>query len=255
MEQPERIQKILARAGHGSRREIENWIRAGRIEVNGKKAELGAAITTTDKVFLDGKRLRLGSDKIKPRVIAVHKPTGVICSKKPERGERSIYSLLPRVERSRWVSVGRLDINTSGLILFTNHGELANRLMHPRYRIDREYTVRVYGQVSAEAMQNMRDGVEIDGEKYRLSDIVLGDDHESPGSNKWYYCVVRQGRNREVRKIWESQGVQVSRLVRVRFGNVVLPRNLRLGKFKDIEGVMLSDLYDLVGMKVPAFIS
>jgi len=255
VEQPERIQKVLARAGHGSRREIETWVRAGRVQVNGKLAELGVPISVSDKVMLDGKRLRLGPANVKPRVIALHKPVGVICSKKAERGERTIYSLLPRVERARWVSVGRLDINTSGLILFTNHGELANRLMHPRYRVDREYAVRVYGQVGSEALQNMRDGVEIDGEKYRLADIVLGDDHESPGSNKWYYCVVRQGRNREVRKIWESQGVQVSRLARTRFANVVLPRNLKIGGFKDIEGVMLTDLYELVGLKMPVSIT
>lgn len=255
MENPERIQKVLSRAGHGSRREVEAWIRDGRIQVNGKVAEIGVPITVTDKVFLDGKRLRLGAPNIKPRVIALHKPVGVICSKKSERGERTIYSLLPRVERSRWIGVGRLDINTSGVILFTNHGELANRLMHPRYRIDREYAVRVYGQVSDDALQAMRDGVEIDGEVHKLSDVVFGEEHGSPGSNKWYYCVVRQGRNREVRKIWESQGVQVSRLARVRFANVVLPRNLKIGKYKDVEGVMLSDLYDLVGLKVPTTIT
>ena len=127
----ERIQKVLARAGHGSRREVESWIRAGRIEVNGKPAELGIAITPNDKVALDGKRLRLTSSNIKPRVIALHKPVGVVCSKKVERGEKSIFKLLPRLERSRWVSVGRLDINTSGLILFTNHGELAMSAVDP----------------------------------------------------------------------------------------------------------------------------
>lgn len=247
----ERIQKVLARAGHGSRREVESWVRDGRVEVNGKRAELGAAITHQDKVTLDGKRLRLGSDRIKPRVIALHKPAGVICSKKVMRGEKSVYKLLPRLERSRWVSVGRLDINTSGLLLFTNYGELASRLMHPRYQLDREYAVRVYGQVSDDALQRMRDGVEIDGETYQLSDVVLGEDHGTPGSNKWYYCVVRQGRNREVRKTWESQGVQVSRLSRVRFANIILPRRLRPGKFQEVEGVALSDLYSLVDLREP----
>ncbi|MEM7466488.1 MAG: pseudouridine synthase [Pseudomonadota bacterium] len=250
----ERIQKVLARAGIGSRRQVETWIRAGRIAVNGRVAEIGEAITTKDKVELDGKRLRIAGGSIKPRVIALNKPVGVVCAKKVERGEKSIFKLLPRIERSRWVSVGRLDINTGGLILFTNHGELANRLMHPRYQLDREYAVRVYGQVSDVALQAMRNGIEIDGEHYQLADVVLGEDHDTPGSNKWYYCVVRQGRNREVRKIWESQGVQVSRLNRVRFGNVVLPRRLRVGKYQEIEGIMLKDLYNLVGMKIPASI-
>ena len=251
----ERIQKVLARAGYGSRREVESWIRAGRIEVNGKPAELGIAITPNDKVALDGKRLRLTSSNIKPRVIALHKPVGVVCSKKVERGEKSIFKLLPRLERSRWVSVGRLDINTSGLILFTNHGELASRLMHPRYQLDREYAVRVFGEVSDQALQRMRDGIEIDGEVYQLSDVVAGEERDSHGSNRWYYCVVKQGRNREVRKIWESQGVQVSRLTRVRFANIVLSRRLRLGKFEEIEGVQLRDLYESVGLKIPATVN
>lgn len=251
----ERIQKVLARAGYGSRREVESWIRAGRIEVNGKTAELGVAVTPNDKIFLDGKRLRLTSNNIKPRVIALHKPVGVVCSKKVERGEKSIFKLLPRLERSRWVSVGRLDINTSGLILFTNHGELASRLMHPRYQLDREYAVRVFGEVSDQALQRMRDGVEIDGEVYQLSDVIAGEQRDSQVSNRWYYCVVKQGRNREVRKIWESQGVQVSRLVRVRFANIVLSRRLRVGKYEEIEGVQLRDLYDSVGLKIPATVN
>ena len=251
----ERIQKVLARAGYGSRREVESWIRAGRLEVNGKPASLGVAITPNDKVALDGKRLRLTSTNIKPRVIALHKPVGVVCSNKVERGETSIFKLLPRLERSRWVSVGRLDINTSGLILFTNHGELASRLMHPRYQLDREYAVRVFGEVNDQALQRMRDGVEIDGEVYQLSDVVAGEERDGRSSNKWYYCVVKQGRNREVRKIWESQGVQVSRLARVRFANIVLSRKLRVGKYEEIEGVQLQDLYDSVGLKIPATIS
>ena len=251
----ERIQKVLARAGYGSRREVEDWIRAGRIQVNGKTAELGVAITASDKVALDGKRLRLKSAGVSPRVIALHKPVGVVCSKKVERGEKSVFSLLPRVERSRWVSVGRLDVNTSGLLLFTNHGELASRLMHPRYELDREYAVRVYGQVSTDALQRMRDGIEIDGEVYRLSDVVAGEDQDGHRSNQWFYCVVKQGRNREVRKIWESQGVQVSRLMRVRFANIVLSRRLRVGKFQEVEGVALSDLYASVDLRVPQSIN
>lgn len=255
MSEAERIQKVLARAGYGSRREVEAWIRAGRIEVNGKPAKLGIAVTANDKVHLDGKRLRLTTASIKPRVLALHKPVGYICSKKVERGEQSIYKLLPRVERSRWVSVGRLDVNTSGLILFTNHGELASRLMHPRYQLDREYAVRVYGQVSDEELQRMRDGIEIEGEFYQLADVVPGEERESVRSNRWFYCVVKQGRNREVRKIWESQGVQVSRLSRVRFANVVLPRRLRVGKYEEVEDVTLRDLYDSVGLKIPASVN
>ena len=146
----------------------------------------------------------------------------------------------------RWIGIGRLDVNTSGLLLFTTSGDLANRLMHPRYGIDREYAVRVFGEVDGEILARLKSGVEIDGESYAFDDIVRGNGR---GANRWYYCVVRQGRNREVRRLWESQGVQVNRLIRTRFGNVMLPRDLKPGDHFEVKGVMLDDLYRLANFQ------
>jgi 23S rRNA pseudouridine2605 synthase len=173
----------------------------------------------------------------------LHKPDGVICTADDPGGRETAESLLPRKDGIRWISVGRLDINTSGLLLFTNNGDLAHRLMHPRYAIDREYAVRVFGDVDADTLSRLRSGIDIDGEHYAFEDVVRGNGR---GANRWYYCVVRQGRNREVRRVWESQGVQVSRLIRSRFGNIMLPRDLKAGAHFEVKGVMLDDLFRLV---------
>lgn len=242
----ERLQKVLAQAGYGSRREIEQWIAAGRLSVNGKPVDLGVRVSGKDRVVLDGKPLRLPTKPTRPRVIALHKPEGVICTASDPRGRPTALSLLPQKDGTRWISVGRLDINTSGLLLFTDAGEMAHRLMHPRYEIDREYAVRVFGEVGAETLATLKAGVEVEGERYAFEDIVRGNGR---GANRWYYCVVRQGRNREVRRMWESQGVQVSRLIRARFGNVMLPRDLKAGGHFEVKGVMLDDLLRLVDLK------
>jgi len=239
----ERLQKVLAQAGLGSRREIERWIAAGRLTINGEPANLGAKVTHDDRISLDGKPLQLLPRSERVRVIALNKPEGVICSTNDPGGRPTAESLLPKKDGTRWIGVGRLDINTSGLLLFTNSGDLAHRLMHPRYTIDREYAVRVFGEVDDETLARLRSGVEVDGEHYAIEDVVRGNGR---GANRWYYCVVRQGRNREVRRIWESQGVQVSRLIRSRFGNVMLPRDLKPGAHFEVKGVMLDDLLRLV---------
>ena len=242
----ERLQKVLAQEGLGSRREIERWISAGRLVVNGKVASLGIRVSAGDKITLDGKALRLTEKIARTRVIALNKPEGVICTARDPEGRPTAESLLPNKDGSRWISVGRLDINTSGLLLFTNSGDLAHSLMHPRFEIDREYAVRVFGNVAENTMSRLRAGVDVEGETYAFEDVVRGNGR---GSNRWYYCVVRQGRNREIRKVWESQGVQVSRLIRARFGNVMLPRDLKPGAHFEVKGVMLDDLFRLVNFQ------
>lgn len=242
----ERIHKVLARAGWGSRREIERWVEAGRIRVNGRRAETGARVAPGDRVQLDdGRLLRVSGGSQDLHVLAYNKPAGVVCTRRDEQNRPNIFEDLPRIERGRWINIGRLDINTSGLLLFTNHGELAHRLMHPRHRVDREYAARIFGEVEDEMLQRLRDGVDIDGERFHFDDIVEG---EGDGANRWYYCVVQSGRQREVRRLWESQGVKVSRLIRVRFGNVMLPADLRGGQTVELGGTLRDELCALVGL-------
>lgn len=242
----ERLHKVLARAGWGSRREIERWIEAGRVRVNGQRVEIGARVETGDRVQLDdGRVLRVSGGSQALHVLAYNKPAGVVCTRHDEQQRPTIFEDLPRIERGRWINIGRLDINTSGLLLFTNHGELAHRLMHPRYRVDREYAARIFGEVDDEMLQRLRDGVEVEGERFHFDDIVEG---EGDGANRWYYCVVQSGRQREVRRLWESQGVKVSRLIRVRFGNVMLPADLRGGQSVELGGALRDALCHLVGL-------
>jgi len=229
---PERLQKVLARHGYGSRREIEQWIEAGRIRINGITARLGDCIGETDVVQLDGKRLRLEFAKAPAtRVLAYHQPVGEVCSRADPQGRQTVFSRLPSLPGGRWITVGRLDVNTSGLLLFTNDGELANRLMHPSSGVEREYAVRVRGEVEREMLARLRAGVELEDGMASFERIV---DAGGQGSNHWYHVVLREGRNREVRRLWESQGLQVSRLLRVRYGPVVLPRELRPGRWREL---------------------
>ena len=242
----ERLHKVLARAGWGSRREIERWIEAGRVRVNGRRAATGARVDRGDRVQLDdGRTLRVSGSAQPLRILAYNKPAGVICTRRDEQNRPTIFEDLPRIERGRWLNIGRLDVNTSGLLLLTNRGELAHRLMHPRYRVDREYAARVYGEVDDDMLGRMRDGVDIEGERYHFDDIVIG---EGDGANRWYYCVVQSGRQREVRRLWEAQGVRVSRLLRVRFGNVMLPTDLRAGHTVELGGALRDEVCALVGL-------
>lgn len=228
----EKLQKVLARAGFGSRREIEDWIASGRIKVNGKVAQVGARVTEEDKIIVDGKKLS-PQKKVREerRVLLYNKPEDEICTRKDPEGRPTVFDKLPPIKHGRWVSIGRLDVNTSGLLLFTTDGELANKLMHPSSQIEREYAVRVLGDVTQEMVDRMHAGVIINDNLCRFTDIQH---YGGEGVNQWYHVVLMEGRNREVRKLWESQGVKVSRLKRVRFGPVLIPSTVSKGKFQEL---------------------
>ena len=243
----ERIQKVLARAGYGSRRQLEVLIKEGKVSVNGSIAKLGDQVEIGDSLRLDDKPLSAKRLWQKPQqVLLYNKPVGEVCTRKDPEGRRTIFQSLPTPDEGRWVSVGRLDINTSGLIILTTDGELANRLMHPSNEMDREYAVRVLGAVGPEIMQNLRDGVELDDGKAKFNDIQ---EAGGEGANHWYHVVIQEGRNREVRRLWESQGVQVSRLMRVRYGPIIIPSQLKMGRWMMLEGDDVAALYEEVDLK------
>ncbi|RKZ93907.1 MAG: 23S rRNA pseudouridylate synthase B [Gammaproteobacteria bacterium] len=243
----ERIQKVLARAGYGSRRQLEVLIKEGKVTVNGDVAKLGDQAAVGDTIRLDGKQVSAKRLWQQPQqVILYNKPVGEVCTRKDPEGRRTIFQSLPSPEEGRWVSVGRLDINTSGLIILTTDGELANRLMHPSNEMDREYAVRVLGEVTPEIMQNLRDGVELEDGKAKFADIQAAG---GEGANRWYHVVIQEGRNREVRRLWESQGVQVSRLMRVRYGPIIIPNQLKMGRWMMLQDDDLAALYEEVGLE------
>ncbi len=236
----EKIQKVLANAGLASRRQIENWLREGRIIVNGKTAQLGDRITTEDKVRVDGREIALiKSATHKTRVLLYHKPEGEICSRSDPEQRPTVFDHLPLLRNGRWISVGRLDFNTSGILLLTNNGELANRLMHPSAEIEREYAVRIKGIVSPAVIKTLKKGVKLEDGVAHFDAIA---DAGGEGANHWYHVIVKEGRNRMVRRLWESQGLAVSRLIRVRFGTITLPRLLRRGKWMELEKEVVMDL-------------
>ena len=240
----EKLQKVLARAGFGSRREIETWITKGRIKVNGKVAVIGDRVTDDDKIIVDGKKLapqkKIREDR---RVILYNKPEDEVSTRSDPEGRRTVFDKLPPLKHGRWVSVGRLDLNTSGLMLFTTDGELANKLMHPSSEIEREYAVRILGDVTPEMVQEMHKGVIIEDHLCRFTDIQH---YGGEGVNQWYHVVLLEGRNREVRKLWESQGVKVSRLKRVRFGPLFIPSSVVKGRFNELGKTEIEKLLKLV---------
>lgn len=240
----EKLQKVLARAGIGSRREMERAIEEGRVKVNDHIAKLGDRVTPKDKIFVDGHRIQVREEASRRRVILYNKPEGEICSRSDPEGRPTVYDNLPALRGERWISVGRLDFNTSGLLLFTNDGELANKLMHPSSVIDREYLVRIQGQVDDEMKQRLLEGVLLDDGVARFTDIVDG---AGEGKNRWFYCVVMEGRNREVRRLWESQGVKVSRLKRVRYANIFIPSHVRVGHWIELAEHEIRDLCKTAG--------
>ncbi len=242
----EKLQKVLARAGCGSRREMEAKIQEGRVSVNGKVAQLGDRVSETDVLRVDGKPVSRRAMTIQRRVIAYHKPVGEMVTRSDPEGRPTVFDNLPRLTGSRWIAVGRLDLNTSGLMLFTTDGELANRLMHPRHSIEREYAVRVLGEVDPAVLERLRTGIELEDGPARFNTLV---EAGGEGANHWYHVTLTEGRNREVRRMWESQGCTVSRLIRVRFGPVTLPRFLRLGKSVDLQPGLVDQLLLTVGMK------
>ncbi len=243
----ERVQKALARMGFGSRREIERWIEQGRVKINGKVAEAGAKVKEGDRTEFNGKRIVIRAPKAEVRVLVYNKPVGQVCSRKDEKGRVSVFDKLPKITNARWVSVGRLDINTSGLLMFTNNGELANRLMHPSNEVEREYAVRVRGEMTDEKLRQLKKGVLLEDGPANFDSV---EDVGGEGSNHWYHVTLREGRNREVRRLWEAVDAQVSRLIRVRYANVHLPRNLRQGKTVDLELKEVKQLMETVGLKL-----
>ncbi|PCJ28491.1 MAG: 23S rRNA pseudouridylate synthase B [SAR86 cluster bacterium] len=242
----EKLQKVLARAGFGSRREIETWIVKGRVKVNGKIAVIGDRVDDSDKVVVDGKKLSpQKKTRHERRVILYNKPENEISSRKDPDGRKTVFDNLPVLKHGRWVAVGRLDINTSGLLLFTTDGELANKLMHPSSQIEREYAVRVMGDVTPAMIQDMHKGVMIEGNLCRFTDIQH---YGGEGVNQWYHVVLMEGRNREVRKLWESQGLKVSRLKRVRFGPLFIPSKISRGRFHELGRMDIEKLLKLVSV-------
>ncbi|MBT5031290.1 MAG: rRNA pseudouridine synthase [Proteobacteria bacterium] len=245
----ERIQKILAAAGHGSRRQAERWIDEGRVTLNGKRAKLGQSATHTDSIRLDGKPVVIAqASQYGARVLVYHKPEGEICTRAENEKRPTVFDNLPGLPSGRWISVGRLDLNTSGLLLFTDDGNLANRLMHPSSEIEREYAARVLGPVKRGAIEALVKGVKIDGKPAAFERVEKI--QSSEGRNQWFRVVIKEGRYREVRKLWEAVGYTVNRLKRVRYGAIKLPRDLRAGKYTTMPPRQRDKVIIMAGMPV-----
>lgn len=244
----EKLQKVLANQGLGSRREMERWIEAGRVSVDGKIATLGDRVESGQQIRVDGHLLSRKAEKPVCRVLMYNKPEGVLCSRHDPEGRPTVFDRLPAIRVGRWIAVGRLDINTSGLLLFTNDGELANRLMHPKCEVEREYAVRVFGEVSGKTLNTLTKGVELEDGLARFTEIKARSKPagEEESMNRWYNVTLSEGRNREVRRLWESQEMQVSRLVRVRYGPVELQKRLPQGAWVELPLEQLNALRKLV---------
>jgi 23S rRNA pseudouridine2605 synthase len=228
----ERLQKVLANAGLGSRREIEAWIRDGRVKVDGQTASLGDKVTPDDRITVDDRPVGAKRLQHKERyAILYNKPEGEVVSRDDPDGRPTVFQRLPRLSSGRWIAVGRLDINSSGLMLFTTDGELANRLMHPSRQIEREYAARVLGEVSNEVLNRLVHGVELEDGPARFEDLV---ESGGEGANRWYHMVIMEGRNREVRRMWEAVGATVNRLKRVRFGPIILDSKITVGRWRNL---------------------
>jgi 23S rRNA pseudouridine2605 synthase len=243
----EKLQKVLARAGLGSRRELERWIADGRVSIDGQRADLGARVSPGQDVRVDGRRVRLPEPDAgaAARVLLYHKPEGEVCTRRDPAGRPTVFEHLPGAGQGRWVGIGRLDLNTSGLLLLTTDGDLANRLMHPSTGVEREYAVRVRGAPPESVIRQLLAGVELD-------DGPAGFDMVQPagggGANRWYHVVIREGRKREVRRLWEAVGCPVSRLIRVRYGPIRLPRGLRSGRWRELDPEQVNALRALAGL-------
>jgi 23S rRNA pseudouridine2605 synthase len=239
----QRIQKVLAQLGLGSRRKVELWIVEGRIKVDGKVAILGDQIDQQSVVELDGQRITL-SESVEQtlQVLLYHKPVGEVCTRSDTHGRAIVYDKLPKLDAGRWIGIGRLDINTTGLLLFTNDGELANQLMHPRNQVVREYMVRVLGRITNEMLTRLQLGVELEDGVAKLKIIKST---QSEGINQWFHVAVREGRNRIIRRLWESQNVSISRLIRVAYGPIKLPKDLKLGDSKLLTAKQIKLLQNL----------
>ncbi|MGC0992835.1 23S rRNA pseudouridine(2605) synthase RluB [Pantoea agglomerans] len=244
----EKLQKVLARAGHGSRREIESMIAAGRVSVDGKIATLGDRVESSKslKIRIDGHLVSIAESATEVcRVLAYYKPEGELCTRSDPEGRPTVFDRLPRLRGSRWIAVGRLDVNTCGLMLFTTDGELANRLMHPSREVEREYAVRVFGQVDDDKIRQLSKGVQLEDGPAAFKTLKFGG---GEGINQWFNVTLTEGRNREVRRLWEAVGVQVSRLMRVRYGDITLPKGLPRGGWTELDLPAVNYLRNLVEM-------
>lgn len=244
----EKVQKVLARAGLASRRVIEEWILAGRVRINDRSAHIGDRIENGDRIFVDGEEVDYETgDEAGRRMLMYHKPEGEVCTRTDPQGRPTVFERLPRLDGERWVVVGRLDINSTGLLLFTTDGDLANSLMHPSSQVSREYAVRVFGEVTPQMLDNLRRGVLLEDGPAKFHTI---EDAGGEGMNHWYKVTIKEGKKREVRRMWETQGVQVSRLIRVRFGDIQLPSNLKSGRWVELERADIDLLSQSVGVKL-----
>ncbi|HKT26713.1 pseudouridine synthase [Dyella sp.] len=245
----ERLHKVLANAGLGSRRMLEQRIQAGEVDVNGSPANIGASVRAGDRVVIDGKQFVVATDsRDDAEVLVYHKPEGVVTTREDPEGRPTVFEQLPRLKGARWVAVGRLDINTTGLLLLTTDGELANALMHPRSGMEREYLCRVHGEVPDEIIEKLKAGVELEDGPARFDEIAV---ISRGGSHSWFRVVIREGRNREVRRLWDSQGFLVSRLKRIRYGSIELPRMLRRGDCEALGEDSVKDLRKTAGLGAP----
>jgi 23S rRNA pseudouridine2605 synthase len=245
----ERLHKVLANAGLGSRRMLEQRIQAGEVELNGSPAGIGASVHAGDRVVLDGKQFIVATDnRDETEVLVYHKPEGVMSTREDPEGRPTVFEQLPRLKGARWVAVGRLDINTTGLLLLTTDGELANALMHPKSGLEREYLCRVHGEVPDEIIEKLKAGVELEDGPARFDEIGV---ISRGGSHSWFRVVIREGRNREVRRLWDSQGFLVSRLKRIRYGSVELPRTLRRGDCETLGEEAVKELRKATGLGAP----
>lgn len=245
----EKLQKVLARLGFGSRRELEEWIGAGRVSVDGRISALGDRVLPEQTIRVDGRIVSTSQSIPRRRMLIYHKPEGELCTRRDPEGRPTVFENLPGLRQGRWISVGRLDINSQGLLLFTNDGELAHRLTHPKYAIEREYAVRVHGEVDETMLKRLKQGVELEDGPAHFDTIR---DAGGEGRNHWYHVTLHEGRNREVRRMWEAVGAEVSRLVRVRFGPIELPRALRLGRWQELEAGESAPLVRLVDLRPDA---
>jgi 23S rRNA pseudouridine2605 synthase len=242
----ERLQKLLANAGYGSRRQLERLISEGKVKVNGKVAQLGDRATVDDRIEINGRPV--GSKRLDSRqrfVIMYNKPEGELVTRQDPEGRKTVFDGLPWLPTGRWIAVGRLDVNSAGLLLFTNDGELANRLMHPRTQVDREYAVRVNGEVTDEMVRRLVSGVELEDGPARFEDVV---DSGGEGSNRWFHVVIMEGRKREVRRLWDAVGATVSRLKRVRYGPIILDSSVKVGQWRELDAKERSELLRVVDL-------
>ena len=247
----EKLQKFLANRGFGSRRQIEQWISDGRVRLNNSVAKIGDRVSINDSIFLDNKKVR-SRELVETHIIVYNKPEGLVSTTKDTRGRPLVFDNLPPLKRGKWISVGRLDINTSGLMLFTTNGELANRLMHPRYSIDRKYLVRVYGKVEKKNIEALKKGILIGDEYSRFKSIEFKNEvlKDQVRLNNWFQVTLGSGKNREVRSLWESQGFEVSRLKRISYGPVILPSFVRPGNYSYLSEKEVAQLANLVNLNI-----